>query len=112
MKPTDFDDDERDALELSDGENADLCAGCMKCCSYITVEIEKPRTSREYDQWIWALHHKGISLYVQRPERWSLCVEAVLREAGRQRALRHLRPPSRAVPRVRPALLRAAAPTR
>lgn len=71
------DDETRDALALSADENADLCAGCVKCCTYVTVEIDKPRTSREYDQWIWALHHTGLSLYVENPERWSLCIEAV-----------------------------------
>jgi Fe-S-cluster containining protein len=86
MPPTRTDEDSRDALALSAGENADLCVGCVKCCTYITVEIDKPRTAREYDQWIWALHHKGISLFVEKPERWSLCVETVcekLDTAGR-----------------------------
>lgn len=67
--------DERDARALSAVENADLCSGCVRCCSYITVEIDAPRAAWEYDQWIWALHHTGIGLYVERPERWFLYVE-------------------------------------
>ncbi|NOT34099.1 MAG: hypothetical protein HOP12_08010 [Candidatus Eisenbacteria bacterium] len=78
--------DARPALALSADENADLCAGCTKCCSYITVEIDKPRTPREYDQWLWAIMHRNVSLFVERPERWFVCFEAPcenLNDAGR-----------------------------
>ena len=57
--------DSREATELSASENADLCSGCVKCCTYITVEIDAPRSAWEYDQWIWALHHSSIQLYVE-----------------------------------------------
>lgn len=83
--PADLD-DPRDVLELAPDENADLCAGCVKCCTYIAVEVDAPRAAWEYDQWIWALHHEGIELYVERPERWYLHVEARCRQlngAGR-----------------------------
>jgi Fe-S-cluster containining protein len=72
--------DPRDALALPADENADLCAGCVKCCTYIAVEVDAPRAAWEYDQWIWALHHQGIELYVERPERWYLHVEARCRQ--------------------------------
>ena len=78
--------DGRDPKELSAAENADLCAGCVKCCTYITVEVDAPRAAWEYDQWIWALHHRGIQLYVEQPERWFVHFETVcdkLNEAGR-----------------------------
>jgi len=79
-------DDARDAKQLSPAENADLCAGCVQCCTYLTIEIDAPRVAWEYDQWIWALHHEGIELYVERPERWFLHVGARCRQltpAGR-----------------------------
>src|SRR5438034_1695221 len=72
--------DSREATELSASENADLCSGCVKCCTYITVEIDAPRSAWEYDQWIWALHHSSIQLYVERPERWFLHVDTVCRQ--------------------------------
>lgn len=84
-EPEDLDDG-RDALALSATENADLCAGCVKCCTYISIEVESPRAAWEYDQWIWALHHEGIEMYLERPERWFLQVETrctALNEAGR-----------------------------
>jgi Fe-S-cluster containining protein len=67
-------DDPRDSKQLSPRESADLCAGCVACCSYITVQVDAPRAAWEYDQWIWALHHEGIQMYVERPERWFLHV--------------------------------------
>jgi hypothetical protein len=79
-------DDGRDPKELSASENADLCAGCVKCCTYITVEVDAPRAAWEYDQWIWALYHRGIQLYVEEPERWFVHFETVcekLNSAGR-----------------------------
>lgn len=70
-------DDPRDAQELSSEENASLCSGCVKCCTYITIEVDHPRAPWEYDQWVWALHHRGIELYVQKPEKWFVSVETV-----------------------------------
>ncbi len=69
------DEDGRDPKDLSPVENADLCAGCVTCCTYITVEVDAPRAAWEYDQWIWALHHAAIQMYVETPERWFLHVE-------------------------------------
>jgi hypothetical protein len=55
----------------------------VKCCTYITVEIDAPRAAWEYDQWIWALYHEHVSLYVERPERWLLHFETVCRQLDR-----------------------------
>jgi hypothetical protein len=84
--PVALDDDERPAAQLTSAENADLCAGCVKCCTYITVEVDAPRAAWEYDQWIWALEHRGVSLCVERPEKWFVHFETVcenLTAAGR-----------------------------
>jgi len=78
--------DKRDPKELSGEENANLCEGCVKCCTYITVEIDPPRAAWEYDQWIWALHHRGIQLYLEFPEAWYVHFETVcekLNDEGR-----------------------------
>jgi Fe-S-cluster containining protein len=74
------DDDGRSALELTSAENADLCAGCVKCCTYITVEIDAPRAAWEYDQWTWALHHANVNLYLEKPERWFLHFDTTCRQ--------------------------------
>ena len=67
--------DTRAARELSAAENADLCAGCVRCCSYVTIEVQAPRGPRDYDQWLWAIMHRGVSLYVERPERWFVALD-------------------------------------
>lgn len=69
------DEDARGALELPAGENADLCAGCTRCCETVCIEVDAPRSSWEYDQWVWVLHHRSLELYVEKPERWFLHVE-------------------------------------
>ena len=66
--------------DLSDDENANLCEGCVRCCTYITVQIDAPRSAWEYDQWIWALHHEGVELYVETPEQWYLHFETRCRK--------------------------------
>src|SRR5687767_3045278 len=68
-------DSPRGALDLSPAENAELCTGCVRCCTYITVQVDSPRSAWEYDQWIWALHHRNVSLYVETPEKWFLHFE-------------------------------------
>jgi Fe-S-cluster containining protein len=72
--------DTREAVELSAGENADLCAGCTRCCETVCIEIDAPRTPWEYDQWIWVLHHENLEVYVERPERWYLHIAARCRQ--------------------------------
>ena len=67
--------DQRDALELPASENADLCAGCTRCCETVSIEVDAPRAAWEYDQWVWVLHHRGLELYVEKPERWLLHIE-------------------------------------
>jgi len=76
--------DTRNALDLSATENADLCAGCVKCCTYVAVEIDPPGSPVDYDQWIWALHHKTISIYIEKPQKWFLCVDAVCEQLNDQ----------------------------
>ena len=78
--------DARDVLALSDAENAELCTGCTRCCEGVSIEVDAPRSSWEYDQWIWVLHHRGLEIYVEAPERWYLHVPArcdQLRDDGR-----------------------------
>lgn len=77
-------DDGREARALSSAENADLCAGCVTCCTYLSIEIDTPRAAWEYDQWIWALHHRGIQIYLERPEKWFLHIEAVCEQLDGQ----------------------------
>lgn len=68
--------DERDAIDLTADENADLCSGCTRCCETVSIEIDAPRSPWEYDQWIWVLHHRNLEIYLEKPEAWYLHIEA------------------------------------
>ena len=72
--------DGRDSRALSSDENADLCAGCVTCCTYVTIEVDAPRQAWEYDQWIWMLHHQGLEMYVEKPERWFVYIPTRCRQ--------------------------------
>ena len=75
--------DRRDALEMDRAETARRCRGCIACCTYVTVQVDAPRAAWEYDQWLWALHHRGVELYLERPESWSVLFATRCRELGR-----------------------------
>jgi len=68
--------DTRDAKELGAEENATLCEGCSRCCETVSIEVDAPRAPWEYDQWIWVLHHQNLEIYLEKPERWYLHIEA------------------------------------
>ncbi len=70
-----YEHDKRDSLQLGAQENADLCAGCARCCETVSIEIDAPRSAWEYDQWVWVLHHDTLEVYVEKPERWFLHIE-------------------------------------
>jgi len=47
-----------------------LCERCLAiCCKYITVEIDKPRTKRAFDDIRWYLLHEGVTLLIDK-DRW------------------------------------------
>lgn len=73
--PEGYEDDARDSIELGSQENADLCAGCTRCCVTVSIEIDAPRSAWEYDQWVWVLHHETLEIYLEKPERWFLHIE-------------------------------------
>ncbi len=46
------------------------CARCLpaKCCSYFSLEIDRPRSKRDYDDLLWFLAHENVSIYL-----WDNC---------------------------------------
>jgi len=51
-------------MKSSDEKNKDLCKGCISCCEYVCVEIDKPETKTDYDEILWMLVHKDIWVYI------------------------------------------------
>lgn len=54
-----------------------LCLQCPAlCCHYITIEIDKPVTRRDYDDIRWQILHKDVSLLIEE-DRWLLQCQTV-----------------------------------
>lgn len=62
---------------LTPGQSAMLCAGCVRCCTYVAVEVDAPDVPWLYDQYIWLLYHRGVWMYVERGNRWYVQFETV-----------------------------------
>lgn len=51
------------------------CARCLpaKCCGYFSLEMDKPRTKRDYDDLLWMLAHQAVSIFIDDGD-WFLMV--------------------------------------
>jgi len=51
------------------------CATCRpaKCCQYFSLEIDRPRSKRDYDDLLWFLAHENVSIYLWK-RSWYLMV--------------------------------------
>lgn len=38
-----------------------LCTG--KCCTYVTQQLDTPRSMREFDHLLWQVGHEGVEVY-------------------------------------------------
>ena len=61
------------------------CSYCKnsKCCTYITIEIDKPKKRSDFDELLWQVSHKNISFYKDE-DGWFMNVEAVCDHLGDQ----------------------------
>ncbi len=43
------------------------CTTCTaKCCGYFVIEIDTPRSKREFENLKWILAHKDVEIYVEK----------------------------------------------
>jgi uncharacterized protein len=51
------------------------CARCLpaKCCLYFSLEIDRPRSKRDYNDLLWFLAHDNVSIYLWKRD-WYLMV--------------------------------------
>ena len=54
-----------------------LCSGCVRCCTYVAVEVDAPDTPWQYDQYVWLLYHKNVWMYVEKGNHWYVQFETV-----------------------------------
>ncbi|MBU3759972.1 MAG: YkgJ family cysteine cluster protein [Candidatus Omnitrophica bacterium] len=46
------------------------CAGCSNCCEYLALEIDRPRTVRDFDHILWYVLHKDVWVYIDDEGGW------------------------------------------
>ena len=56
------------------------CAQCVpaKCCRYFSLEIDRPRSRRDYDDLLWMLAHREVSIYIEE-RKWYLMIHTQCR---------------------------------
>jgi Fe-S-cluster containining protein len=51
------------------------CTECGKCCTYVSVGINEPRTVRSASDVLWYLYHDQVSVYRDGDGEWSVVFE-------------------------------------
>ena len=60
-------------IPVSSENKCDLCIKSI-CCSYITQSIDTPRSKAAFQQLIWQVSHRGVSIY-KDSDGWFLLFE-------------------------------------
>ena len=53
-----------------DPNDPNPCASCSHCCEYISLEIDKPTTVKDFDYLVWYLIHKDVWVYIDDENDW------------------------------------------
>ncbi len=56
--------------------NCQTCGGA--CCKYFALEVDRPRTSEDYDNLRWYIAHENISIFIDKKD-WYLQVNTPCR---------------------------------
>lgn len=58
------------AFKAFNPKDANPCAGCSNCCEYLSLEIDKPTTPRDFDQIRWYIIHQNVWVYIDDEGDW------------------------------------------
>ena len=50
--------------------SAHPCSRCTICCTYIVVQLDRPRSRRQISDYIWYLYHKNVNIYLDWDDDW------------------------------------------
>ncbi len=64
------------------------CTECGRCCTYVSVGINAPRTLRFASDILWFLYHEKVSVYQDGDGDWSVVFDTVCRNLGPERMCR------------------------
>jgi len=74
-------------VDVSENEEVYLCERCgARCCRHVALEIDKPKSKRDYDIIRWYLMHKDVTVSISHKSEWILEFQAQclrLTEKGR-----------------------------
>jgi Fe-S-cluster containining protein len=56
------------------------CTDCGRCCTYVSVGINEPRTLRFASDVLWYLYHEAVSVYRDGDGEWSVVFETRCRQ--------------------------------
>lgn len=59
-------------IKVTSENKCSFCTGA-KCCTYVTQEIETPRSMIDFDHLLWQISHKDINIY-KDDDGWYLLV--------------------------------------
>lgn len=58
------------------------CTRCAKCCTYVGVGINPPRSLRFATDVLWYLYHQGVSVHCDGDGEWMVVFETRCRQLG------------------------------
>ena len=48
------------------------CHECDLCCKYICMEIDTPKTKKDFDEIRWFLLHNNVWIYIDHDSSWNI----------------------------------------
>ena len=50
--------------------NRKLCGSCTKCCEYVNIKINTPKTEDAFDHILWYLIHRNVYIWISKKDDW------------------------------------------
>jgi hypothetical protein len=66
-------------LPLVQLPSAHPCHDCAQCCRYVATEIDDPSSFRDYENIVWYLAHRDVSVYIDHDGDWYIEFRTVCR---------------------------------
>jgi Fe-S-cluster containining protein len=57
-------------IKITSDNKCGMCRSSI-CCTYVTHEVDTPRSIYDYDTWLWMLYHENVQFYREEGE-WFL----------------------------------------
>ena len=61
-------------VEITPENKCGFCTNTI-CCTYITQEIDTPRSKQDYEYLLWLVSHDHVEVYYDEDEGWFLLVQ-------------------------------------